>query len=267
MLRTTSSIVVVAGQRRVQPGLEHRHHAGRDRRALDLGVVGAGEDQPLDRGVRARGTRRSPAGRGSRCCGIAGSRPGATADRPCGRGGPARTARPAPAPPRGPPAVRAQPPHQPLRQHAAQHRGHQVVLQPHVAQPGDGGGGRVGVHRGQHQMPGQRRLHRDLRGLQVADLADHDDVRVLPQDRAQQGGEVQPDLRLDLDLVDARELVLDRVLDRDDLARDRVERQQPGIQRRGLAAAGRPGDQHDAVRQVERRVEPGDHRRRQAERA
>ena len=52
-------------------------------------------------------------------------------------------------------------------------------------------------------MAGQRRLHGDLGGFEVADFADHDDVRVLAQDGAQQMGEIEADLRLDLDLVDA----------------------------------------------------------------
>ena len=58
----------------------------------------------------------------------------------------------------------------------------------------------------------------DARGLEVAHFADHDDVRVLAHDdAAQRVGEVQPDLRLGLDLVDALDLVFDRVLDGDDL--------------------------------------------------
>ncbi len=114
-------------------------------------------------------------------------------------------------------------------------------------------------------MPGQRRLHRDLRRLQVADLAHHDDIGVLAQDGAQQGGEVEPDLRLNLDLVDAAELILDRVLDGDDLARDRVERQQPGVERGGLAAAGRAGDQHDPVGQSSAAFQAGDDGRSEAE--
>ncbi len=43
----------------------------------------------------------------------------------------------------------------------------------------------VGVQRGEHQVPGQRRLDRDLRGLAVADLADHDHVGVGAHHRAQ----------------------------------------------------------------------------------
>ena len=80
-------------------------------------------------------------------------------------------------------------------------------------QPRDRGRGAVGVERGKHQVAGQRGLDRDLRRLQVADLADHDDVRVLAQDRAQRMREGEADLRLHLDLVDAGQLVLDRILD------------------------------------------------------
>ena len=61
-------------------------------------------------------------------------------------------------------------------------------------------------------------------------------------------GEGEIDLRLDLDLVDALELVFDRVLDRQHLAVDGVEFEQGGVERRRLAAAGRAGDQNDAVR-------------------
>ena len=44
------------------------------------------------------------------------------------------------------------------------------------------------------------------------------------------------------------QLVLDRVLDRDDLVLDRLDLRQRRIERRRLAAAGRPGDEHHAVR-------------------
>ena len=107
--------------------------------------------------------------------------------------------------------------HQALREDAVDGRGEQVILDAHVEQAGDAAGGVVGVQRREHQVAGERRLHGDARGLEVADLADHDDVRVLAHDRAQRVGEVEPDLRLHLDLVDAVDLVFDRVLDGDDL--------------------------------------------------
>ena len=64
----------------------------------------------------------------------------------------------------------------------------------------------------QHQVAGERGLERDLGGLEVADLADHDDVGVLAQEGAQRRREVEPDVLVHLHLVDADEVELDRVL-------------------------------------------------------
>ena len=50
-------------------------------------------------------------------------------------------------------------------------------------------GGVVGVQRAEHHVPGQRRLDGDFGRFQVADFADQDLVRVLPQDRPQALGE------------------------------------------------------------------------------
>ena len=54
-------------------------------------------------------------------------------------------------------------------------------------------------------------------GLLVANLADHDDVRVLPEEGAQRAGEREADLGLHVDLVDPVDLVLDRILGRQDV--------------------------------------------------
>ena len=67
-------------------------------------------------------------------------------------------------------------------------------------------------------MAGERGLDGDLRGLGVAHLADHDHVRVVAQEGAQRVGEGEPDRGLHLGLVDALDLVLDRILDGEDLA-------------------------------------------------
>ncbi len=70
-------------------------------------------------------------------------------------------------------------------------------------------------------MAGQRRLHGDLGGLEVADLADQDDVRVLTQEGPQQPGERQLLLGVDLALDEPVDVVLDRVLGGEDLRRRR----------------------------------------------
>ena len=61
----------------------------------------------------------------------------------------------------------------------------QERLDSHVEQPGRRPGGVVGVERREDEMAGQGRLHRGLGGLEVADLADHDDVGVVPQNRSE----------------------------------------------------------------------------------
>lgn len=104
-------------------------------------------------------------------------------------------------------------------------------------------------------MAGQRGLHGDLRGFGVAHFADHDDIRVLAENGAQRVGEAHADLGMDLDLVDAAELVFDRVLDGDDLERFGIELGQRGVERGGLARAGGAGDEQDAVRTVDQAAE------------
>ena len=107
-------------------------------------------------------------------------------------------------------------------------------------------------------MAGQGRLDGHAGRFRVANLADHDDVGVLAQDRAQGSRESHPDGVVHLHLVDAVELVLDRVLDGHDVLFRRGQEVQDRVQRRGLAAAGRPGHQHDAVRLGEDAAEAGE---------
>ncbi|MNF43916.1 hypothetical protein D3C84_250170 [compost metagenome] len=144
-------------------------------------------------------------------------------------------------------AMRAKDPHQALGQHPEQGRGQQEGFDAHVHQPGDGADGAVGVQGGQHQVTGERRLHGDLGGFLVADLADHHHVRVLAQDGAQAAGEGHVDLGVDLGLADALDVVLDRVFDGEDVARAVVEGDQAGVEGGGLARAGGARDQQDAV--------------------
>ena len=140
---------------------------------------------------------------------------------------------------RRPLAVQADVPDQPLRQHAVQRRDELIRLDAHVQEPAEHVEDVVGVDRREDQVPGQRGVDRNLRGLVVADLADHDLVGIVPQDRPQPARERQPLLLVDRNLRDAAELVFDRILDRDDLVFDRLDLRQRRVQRRRLAAAGR----------------------------
>ena len=101
-------------------------------------------------------------------------------------------------------------------------------------------------------MPGLRRLDGDLGRLQVANLADHDHVRVLAQEGAQRLGEVHALARIDVDLVDAFQVDLHRVFGSGDVDVGGVEDVQAGVQGDRLARAGGPGDQDHALRLLER---------------
>src|SRR5205823_2747122 len=96
--------------------------------------------------------------------------------------------------------------------------GDQEGLDTHVQQAMQRSRGIGRVQRREYEVPGQRGLYGDPCGLDVAHLADQDDVRVLPQDGPQPTGEGDTGRLVDLDLVDRVEGVLHRVLDRHDVA-------------------------------------------------
>src|SRR5947207_15257762 len=104
------------------------------------------------------------------------------------------------------------------------------------------------MQRGKHQMAGERRLHGDVRGFRVTDFTNHEHVRVLPHDGAQAVGEREPDLRLDLNLVDAAQLVFHRVFNRDDFLSRIVDFLKHAVEGGRLAAAGGAGYEDHAMR-------------------
>ena len=103
-------------------------------------------------------------------------------------------------------------------------------------------------------MPRERRLDGHLGGFQVADFAHHDDVRVLAHQRTQAFGKVEVELRLHLRLVEAGLDHFDRVFHRAHVDLFGGHTLQGGIQRGGLARAGGPGHQDDAVRALDQRL-------------
>ncbi len=121
---------------------------------------------------------------------------------------------------------------------------------------------RVGVQRGEGEVPRLRDPQRGLDRLEVPHFADQDDIRVLAERGAQRGAE-RRGVGMHLALVHEAVLVLvdvlDRVLDRENvllaLGVDLVDHRG---ERGGLAAAGRAGDQHQALRPL---GELGDDRR------
>jgi hypothetical protein len=81
----------------------------------------------------------------------------------------------------------------------------------------------------------------------VANLSHHDDVGVLPQNRAQHRGERQPLLLVDVDLGNALHVVLDRVFDGHDVASRRIDLLDHRVERAALAAARRSGHEDHAL--------------------
>ena len=106
---------------------------------------------------------------------------------------------------------------QSLREHPAQRRDKAVGIDIHVREPADDIERTVRVDGRKDEVTGQCRLNGDLRRLRIANLAHHDAIRVVAQDRTQATGECQTLLLVDGDLQHAWQLVLDGVFDGDDL--------------------------------------------------
>ena len=151
----------------------------------------------------------------------------------------------------------ADPAHEALGDDADDRRRDEERLDPHVEETVERGGGIGRVQRRQHEVSRERRLHRDPRRLDVAHLADEDDVGILAQDRLEPAGERDVGLLVDLDLVDRREDVLDRVLDGRDVAVGVVDLAERRVQRRGLPAPGRSRADHHAERRPDEQRELG----------
>ena len=144
-------------------------------------------------------------------------------------------------------AGRAQHTDQALGDDAVQRRNQVIGIDLHMQKTANHVEHVVGMHRGEYQMAGQRRLHGDLRRFRVTDFADHDLVRVMTQNGAQATGEIEALLLIHRDLQHAGQLIFDGVFDGDDLVLAPVDFRERGIQRRRLAAAGRASDQQHAI--------------------
>ena len=152
----------------------------------------------------------------------------------------------------GLPALDADFPHEALRQNQVRRGGHEEGLDAHVDEPVQGRRRVVGVHGGEDEVAGEGGFDRNGRRLLVADLPHHDDIRVLPQKRLEGRGERKSHGLVHVDLVDPFQVVLDRVLRRHDVRRDRVDLGEGGVEGGGLPRAGGAGDQDHPERAVDR---------------
>ena len=128
-------------------------------------------------------------------------------------------------------AGRAKLPHQSLGNNAHRCIRNQITLHIHVHQTGHRAGRVIGVQGTQHQMAGNRSLYRNSRRFLVTNLTNHNNIRVLSQNRAQRGGKGQAGFNINLHLIDAVNVGLHRVLNRYNIHRIAVQLTQRRIQR------------------------------------
>src|ERR1039458_630251 len=152
-------------------------------------------------------------------------------------------------------AVRAQHANEALREHGFERRGDEIRLDAHVHEPRQRAGSVIRMQRGENKVAGERRLHRDLCGFGVTDFADENHVRVVAQNRAQPAREGQPGFFIDLDLVDAFELIFHRVFHRDDFSDGVIDLVERCIKCGSFTGTRRAGDQNNSVRQTQDALE------------
>ena len=111
------------------------------------------------------------------------------------------------------------------------------------------------MERREHEVTGERRLNRHIRGLAVTDFSHHHDVGILAQHGSDRGREGDVELGSDLHLVEIVVDQLDRILDGDDVHLGLRHMFQHRIEGRRLAAAGGTGDEDDAFAMLEKRHE------------
>ena len=83
----------------------------------------------------------------------------------------------------------------------------------------------------EYQVARQRSLDGNLGGFLVANFADENDVGIVAQNRAQPARKGQASFFGDLDLVDAAQLIFDRILDSDDFSHRIVDLVEGGVKR------------------------------------
>src|SRR5438046_2961472 len=121
--------------------------------------------------------------------------------------------------------------HQSLGDKRFHDRSEQERLHIHVEQTSDAADRVVRVQRAENKVTGHRCADRDVRRLDVTNLAHHDNVRVLPQNVTQAFGEGKIDLRFHVNLRDAGQTIFDLSFDGDGTALHRIDARKKAIKR------------------------------------
>ena len=138
-------------------------------------------------------------------------------------------------------------PDEPLRDHSKNHAGCNAPIDTEFGQPGDRSNGIVGMERRENQMSGHRCMDRSLRGFGIANLADQNHVGILTQDGAKHARKRQAGALVSLDLRDAVDFVLNRILDRNDVHWLVAKLVDQAVERGRLAASGWPDHEENAL--------------------
>ena len=135
-----------------------------------------------------------------------------------------------------------------LGEDADDRRADEIGLDADVVQTGDRAGSVVGVQGAEDQVAGEGGLGGELGGFGVADFADHDNVGVLPQQRAQsRRRNVKPAFSLTWNWLTPLRAYSIGSSTVQIFTSPRLSSWSDGVERGAFAAAGRAGDQQDAV--------------------
>src|SRR5204863_9479168 len=107
--------------------------------------------------------------------------------------------------------------HETLRAGDNHRRRNQKRRDAHIVEARDSAGRDITVHRAKHLDTGERVLYGDFRSLGIANFTDHDNVRVLAQNRSERVAEGQANVFFSRNLIDALQLEFHRVFDGHDV--------------------------------------------------
>ena len=140
---------------------------------------------------------------------------------------------------------------QPLPKDGLQSGRNKEWFRAHVDQTRDRARRIIGVERSKNQVARERRLNGNLRRLQITRFSNHDAIRILPQEVAQNSSKGQADAFIHRHLHDSLQIVLNGLLGSDQLRINRVDLAQTGVKRRRLSGPRRPCGDKNSVRTLD----------------
>ena len=110
------------------------------------------------------------------------------------------------------------------------------------------------MQRRQYEVARKTRLYGNFRRFEVANFADHDDIGILAQNRAQATCKRHVDFGIDLRLTDTIDEILNRILDGHNVAGIVIDAFESRVQCCRLARTRRPRNQDNSMWFVDERV-------------